>query len=117
MSKEPSFVCKLYAMSAAQRARHSELAARLADAVSERRELADGYALRVAVEKIDLAAAAEWITLERRCCPFLRFQLEAEPDDGPVWLRLTGATGVKEFLAVNSVADEELHAQSLPAHA
>ena len=98
MSKETSFVCKLDAISAAQRARHSELAARLADAVSERRELADGYALRIVAEKIDLAAAAEWITLERRCCPFLRFQLEAEPDDGPVWLRLTGATGVKEFL-------------------
>ena len=98
MSKETSFVCKLDAISAAQRTRHSELAARLADAVSERRELADGYTLRVVVEKIDLAAAAEWITLERKCCPFLRFQLEAEPDDGPVWLRLTGATGVKEFL-------------------
>jgi hypothetical protein len=99
MSKATSFVCKLDAISPAQRARHSELAARLADAVAERRELADGYrVLRVAAEKIDLAAAAEWITLERRCCPFLRFQLEAEPDDGPVWLRLTGATGVKEFL-------------------
>jgi hypothetical protein len=51
MSKETSFVCKLEAISAAQRARHSELAARLADAVSERRELPDGYALRVAEEK------------------------------------------------------------------
>jgi hypothetical protein len=59
MSKETSFVCKLDAISAAQRARHSELAARLADAVSERRELADGYALRVVAERIGLAAAAD----------------------------------------------------------
>ena len=33
MSKEASFVCKLDAISAAQRARHSELAARLADII------------------------------------------------------------------------------------
>src|SRR5258708_33938716 len=71
MCKETSFVCKLDAISAAQRARHSELAARLADAISERRELADGYEVRSVAEKIGLAALAGGITLERRSCPFL----------------------------------------------
>jgi hypothetical protein len=47
---------------------------------------------------VSLAGVAEWIALERRCCPFFRFQLDVEGETGPVWLRLTGA-GVKEFLA------------------
>jgi hypothetical protein len=38
-----------------------------------------------------------WIDLERRCCPFLRFVVEIEPDHGPTWLRLTGGPGVKDF--------------------
>jgi hypothetical protein len=37
-------------------------------------------------------------TLERRCCPFFNLQIEAEPNDGPIWLRMTGATGAKEFI-------------------
>jgi hypothetical protein len=43
--------------------------------------------------------ALDWILLERRCCPFLRLELNFEPSLGPVWLRLGGGAGVKEFLA------------------
>lgn len=67
-------------------------------AVAEVRELADGYAYR-------LPSGAEWIKelahliqLERECCLFLRFQLIVEPDNGPIWLELTGPQGTKEFL-------------------
>jgi len=38
------------------------------------------------------------IDAERRCCPFLRFQLTVEPDGGPVLLAVTGPTGTHEFL-------------------
>ena len=41
---------------------------------------------------------AEWVTFERRCCPFSNLQIEAEPNDGPVWLRMTGAQGIKPFI-------------------
>lgn len=36
--------------------------------------------------------------LERLCCPFLRFLVEVEPNSGPLWMRLTGREGAKEFL-------------------
>jgi len=45
-----------------------------------------------------LTKAAEFISLERLCCPFLRFSLEVEPEGGPIWLRLTGREGVKAFI-------------------
>jgi hypothetical protein len=35
---------------------------------------------------------------ERECCPFLAFALIAEPNKGPVIVRVTGPTGTKEFL-------------------
>jgi hypothetical protein len=44
-----------------------------------------------------LLAAAEWIVLEHRCCPFLNFKLELT-NDSDVWLSLTGPDGVKAFL-------------------
>jgi hypothetical protein len=40
----------------------------------------------------------EWVSLERQCCPFFRFQILWEPQNGPVWLCLTGPKGVKDFI-------------------
>jgi hypothetical protein len=42
--------------------------------------------------------AAEFMTLERLCCPFLTLTLEVERERGPLWLTLTGREGVKPFL-------------------
>jgi hypothetical protein len=47
---------------------------------------------------IALAQLAEWISFERKCCPFFKFEIELEPESGPVWLSLTGRAGVKEFI-------------------
>ena len=46
----------------------------------------------------DRVQLAEWISLERRCCPFLEFALEWKRDDS-VSVRLTGEAGVKQFIA------------------
>jgi hypothetical protein len=40
----------------------------------------------------------EWIENERKCCPFLDFQLNVDCDGGAVHLALTGGPGVKDFL-------------------
>jgi hypothetical protein len=32
------------------------------------------------------------------CCPFLTFELAAEPNHGPMIMRVTGPAGAKEFL-------------------
>ncbi len=46
-----------------------------------------------------LAQLAEWVSFERKCCPFFEFRIEVAPKSGPVWLSLTGRAGVKDFLA------------------
>jgi hypothetical protein len=43
-------------------------------------------------------SVAEWITLERRCCPFLSFSLEFDADPPSIRLRLVGGEDVKRFL-------------------
>ena len=40
----------------------------------------------------------DFIVFERACCPFFTFELTFEPDSGPIWLRLRGQEGVKEFI-------------------
>ena len=67
-------------------------------AVMEIRELPNGYAFRLFDEPDVLVKTAEFISLEKLCCPFLGFVIEVETEGGPVWLRLTGREGVKAFI-------------------
>jgi hypothetical protein len=60
--------------------------------------LPDGMRWRFRPSSDLLLALAAMIDAERRCCPFLRFQLLAEPDNRPVSLEVTGPEGTREFL-------------------
>ena len=96
--------CTISALDAGETQRHHELIGRLQAAISEQRELADGYAFRLA-ESFPLADLAEWISLERRCCPFFGFVAEVKPGERELWLHLNGGPEVKQFLrAVKLVA-------------
>jgi hypothetical protein len=92
------FFCNLGAMTSEERTVYGALSRKLFGAGEEKRELDNGYAYRLAAAKVSLSEIADWITFERRCCPFFNLQIEAEPNRGPVWLRITGPAGVKEFI-------------------
>lgn len=80
------------------RTREATLLAQFKSARLTTEELSDGYLFRIPGDKKWLAVAAELIAAERECCPFLRFELTAEPAMGPVTVRMTGPAGTKEFL-------------------
>ena len=86
------FACNLAALTKTERATHRELTQRLLGAVEERRELQSGYAFRLPAKT--LLTAAQWVSLERRCCPFFAFELVLTKDGGPLWLRISGAKGI-----------------------
>jgi hypothetical protein len=67
-------------------------------AVVEVKELENGYAYRFPPDVAWIAELANLITLERQCCPFLRFSIHLEPGEGPIWLELSGPEGTKDFL-------------------
>ncbi|MBV9929072.1 MAG: hypothetical protein JOZ96_28940 [Acidobacteria bacterium] len=96
--KESPIACDMGAIAPGLRGRHVATGGEVFRAVSEIRELPDGYLFRLPAEPDTLLKTAEFISLERLCCPFLGFTLAAEPEGGPVWLRLTGREGVKEFI-------------------
>ena len=84
--------------SAELREREATLLAEFKAAVIETEELADGYAFRVPGDRKAVAMIAEMIVAERECCPFLTFELVAQPGMGPVIVRVTGPVGAKDFL-------------------
>ena len=79
--------------------RSEELAGGLFAPVDEVVELPDGYAYRFAAAESSLDSLLEFITAERRCCPFLAFEIAFEPHGGPLWLRMRGSPRVKAFIA------------------
>ena len=86
------------AIPAAQRPVHLEKSRELFSQIEETRELPNGYEVRFADEPDLLKRLADFVSLEKLCCPFLRFEIDAEAENGPVWLRLSGREGVKEFI-------------------
>ena len=84
--------------SAELREREATLLAQFSSAVLGTEELRDGYAFRVSGDGTWIAIIAKMIVAERECCPFLTFELFAQPNVGPVIVSVTGPAGAKKFL-------------------
>ena len=95
---ESPIACDVAGLDAEQRSRRRELFATVRSLFEEVREMPEGYEFRLPASASHILTVAEFISLERVCCPFLDFTLEVEREGGPLWLRLTGREGVKEFL-------------------
>jgi len=61
-------------------------------------EIPDEYRVRLQSDDGVLTRIANVIETERRCCRFLTFRLTAEPDNGAIWLEVSGPPGTREFL-------------------
>jgi hypothetical protein len=90
--------CNLKAIRAADRPRYRELVKRVREAVRDRTEMSDGYAFQLDSKKVTLPDVAEWMSMERLCCPFLTLQLSATGNQSHWTLTLTGPEGVKTLL-------------------
>ena len=95
---ETVFSCRLDALTREERERHLALWKRLQASRQEVRELANGYAIGFPGASKTLMEVAEFVSRERRCCPFFTFEIEVGGEDQPLWLRLMGSPGVKEFI-------------------
>lgn len=98
MTETSSFYCNLKVLSVKERARHMQLTYEIERARIETVEVANGFAFRFQDGTVSLAELAEWISAERKCCPFFDFEIEQQADNGPLWLKLRGKEGVKAFM-------------------
>ena len=89
--------CVPAAIPTRKRSSHFALARKLfAELAKERTELPDGYAFRFEADEFE--TVTRFIANERRCCPFMTFEVEVAPASGPVWLRMTGPQGTRDVL-------------------
>ena len=86
--------CDMSVLSPEQREMHLGASRDLFSSLKQIQELPNGYEVRLDGPNV-IVKAAEFIALEKLCCPFLNFSLEVEAENGPVWLKLTGREGVK----------------------
>jgi len=96
--KESPFACDMTAIAPEQRGAHIAAIERLFHSAQNMRELPHGYGFELPNESDVLLTAAQFITLERLCCPFFSFGIEIEREGGSMWLSLTGLEGVKPFI-------------------
>jgi hypothetical protein len=98
LNENQSLACDLTAIPASVREEHVISAPQLFALAQEVQDLPNGFSIRFLNEPGRFMSIAKFIENERLCCPFFNFTLELEPNNGPLWLRLTGAEGVKELL-------------------
>jgi hypothetical protein len=96
--KVSGLTCNISGIPPQERARYGQLVEVLRRAIQKRRELPDGYAFQMDTKQIGTAQLAEWIELERKCCPFFGFEIRWTPKNEAVWLHLSGPEGVKDFI-------------------
>jgi hypothetical protein len=97
-STPPVIACNTKAIRAAERPRYNDLMKRFRLAIRNRSEDRDGYTFRVDGRVLSLPEIADWLGMERLCCPFLTFRLSVSGTQ-PDWeLKLTGPEGVKALL-------------------
>jgi len=93
MKNANAFVCNIDSMTPVQRVRYRELTGMLKESARVE-NLPNGYRLNLPGNL--WMQAAEFVTLERLCCPFLTFNLGMR--ENSAHLELTGEEGVREFL-------------------
>ncbi len=96
---ESPFACNAFALSPEVRKRHfEELGPALLKLKKSIRELPDGYEFELPADNKTYQLLTEWAFQERLCCPFFDIDLRFDREGGPLWLRLTGRPGTKEFI-------------------
>ena len=94
-----AFACNAFALSPEVRNRHfEEVGPAVLKQKKSMRELPDGYELELPTDNKTYQLLTEWVFQERLCCPFFDIALRFDRENGPLWLRLTGRPGTKEFI-------------------
>jgi hypothetical protein len=103
--KGSPFYCNRLALTLQLRKRHfEELGPKLRLLRKSVRELKNGYEFEFPGDTATYQLLTEWAIQERLCCPFFDISLRLEPEGGPLWLRLSGREGTKEFIKVDGAS-------------
>jgi hypothetical protein len=92
-----ALACVPAAIPPAERATHFALARKLFTELAEQRiDLPEGFGFRFQADAFE--AVARFVANERKCCPFINFDIQLGRDSGALWLRMTGPEGTRAVL-------------------
>ena len=95
---EVPVACNPKAIPENSKPRYTALAKQLRGSIVSKRSIRGGYELGLDSGRIGFAEAAEWVSLERLCCPFWRFQLATGEAEDRWTLRIVGPRAAKPIL-------------------
>ena len=78
--------------------RHKQQFEALFEEREEVRTVSGGLAVRFPGATCYAERALDFIRRERRCCPFLTFQIAIEPEERGVWLYMGGDERVEDYI-------------------
>ena len=100
---ESPIACNVDALTPEMRKRHfEELGPILRSLRKGVRELKNGYEFQFDADQKTYSLVSEWAIQESLCCPFFQIELRLESEGGPLWLKLTGRKGTKEFIQTDA---------------
>jgi hypothetical protein len=98
MSKEIPVACCHTVFTKEQRVEYKSIWGELETRKLSITELENGYQYHFPGDSETLRLINEWVSMERKCCPFLTFSVIAINEEEPVLLQLTGNEEAKAFL-------------------
>jgi hypothetical protein len=98
MNKEIPVACSHTVFTKEQRVEYKNIWEELETRKISITELEQGYQYQFQGDSETLRLVNEWVSMERKCCPFLTFTVIASNEEEPVFLKLTGSEEVKAFL-------------------
>jgi hypothetical protein len=98
--------CNIDAISGDQLASYQSVREALETACTGIEERPQAVAFRYPARPELLAAASEWIGLDRRCCAFLGFELSVAPGENEFTLQVGGSEAAKAFVLANMVPSD-----------
>lgn len=107
LNEPQPLACDLTAIPAPVREEHIVTAPQLFSTAQEVLDLPNGYSFRFLNEPGKFMTIAKYIDNERLCCPFFNFSLDVPPNQGALWVTLTGGEGAKELLKIGLLENLE----------
>ena|SRR5690625_2084985 len=89
--------CKISVFDSEERKHYDTLRKELTETMSAE-ETPNGYTFSFPNDQTLLLKIAEWISMENRCCPFIKFSLNVSGDSESIRVELTGNEDVKKLL-------------------
>jgi hypothetical protein len=108
MSKEIPVACCHTVFTKEERAAYKSIWGELESRRIGIAELEIGYEHQFPGDPDTLRLIYEWVSMERKCCPFLTFSVIASKIEEPILLRLTGNEEAKAFLRTDIQANIDM---------